>query len=321
MVAAKASPQKATTPWAGQNVSPRQGLSRIEGLPVLFFHDFNVSKVTHPHPKRVAGRLNSSGDSDHFPLEILERLEGALLCVVAETADAQRSNKLATILEVDVVADRVCEDRTTHFDRSDLELDGDILLGHPLDGFFGGQHLGGGLFFLGLRLLRGRLSALEDQNFAWLGLLGKSRGPIIFAAQAQPQLVAIEHVNTLADGRTVRLPAEVDLLGILTGIKAVVTRNRVSVMVRVTSNGAPANPPLHSLQFTVLIHDDPDADDAFLTAFGGLQLWLDLLLLARILILLDGGLPLLRHRLFSRLRLIEQPRCTSEGQPDDQHHR
>src|SRR5262249_27067318 len=167
MVAAKASPQKATTPWAGQNASPRQRLSRIEGLPALLFHDFNVNKVTHPHPKGVAGRLNSPGDSDHFPLEILERLEGALLCVVAETADAERSSKLATILEVDVIADRVCQDRTTHFDRSDPELHRDILLGHPLDGFFGSQHLlGGGLFFLGLRLLGARLSALEDQNFA-----------------------------------------------------------------------------------------------------------------------------------------------------------
>ena len=76
----------------------------------------------------------------------------------------------------------------------------------------------------GLRWRGARRGALEDQNFALPRLLGKRRGPIFAqVAQAQPQLVAIEHVNPLddADGRTVhQRDGDVDLLGVLAGVEA-----------------------------------------------------------------------------------------------------
>src|SRR5438045_3073710 len=64
----------------------------------------------------------------------------------------------------------------------------------------------GGLCLLRLRQLAGLRGAAEYQNFARPRLFGKRRGPIfVEAAEAEPQLVAVERVDALddADGRTV----------------------------------------------------------------------------------------------------------------------
>src|SRR5215471_15782330 len=87
----------------------------------------------------------------------------------------QYSSKLATIPEVDAdergsIAVRL--GRIRPMDRSDLELHRDILLGHLLDGFFGGQHLlGVGRPPLGLRLLGTELLRHGLLLFVWLLLL------------------------------------------------------------------------------------------------------------------------------------------------------
>src|SRR5262245_47864578 len=105
-----------------------------KGLLALLLHDFDVVRVTHHHPEqRVAGRFDSSGDSDHFPLEILSK---------SKRITEQVSNKLATIPELNVVAKVVSPVvKIRPCDRSDLELHRDNLLRHQFDGFFGGQHL------------------------------------------------------------------------------------------------------------------------------------------------------------------------------------
>src|SRR5438477_261012 len=81
-------------------------------LLALLLHDFDVFQVTHPHHERVAEMFDSSGDSEHFPLEILFRLDAELLDLVCVPPNSklitdQRSSKLATIFEVGVGTARV----------------------------------------------------------------------------------------------------------------------------------------------------------------------------------------------------------------------
>src|SRR5262245_1915950 len=66
------SPKKQQRRGLDENASPWRGLSGLDKLLALLLHDFDVVYVTHQHPeRRVAGRFDSSGDADYFPLETL----------------------------------------------------------------------------------------------------------------------------------------------------------------------------------------------------------------------------------------------------------
>src|SRR6516225_1588712 len=122
------------------------------GMPASLLHDFNVSKVTHPHLKRwvASVRFNPSGDSDDFPVEMLDRLDAEFHELVCGLC--QPGGELAAVMEKDVVdwATEPPSGVRHRFDRSDLELHGDFLFWPLLDGLFRGQHL-----LLLLAVLRG----------------------------------------------------------------------------------------------------------------------------------------------------------------------
>src|SRR6516165_7487811 len=113
------------------------------GMPASLLHDFNVSKVTHPHLKRwVASlRFNPSGDSNDFPVEMFDRLDAEFHELVC--GFCQPSGELAAVTEENVVVGATKPGRQIRhrLDLRYLELNGDILFWHLLDGFFGGHLL------------------------------------------------------------------------------------------------------------------------------------------------------------------------------------
>ena len=107
------------------------------------------------------------------------------------------------------------------------------------------------------------------------GFLGNAAGRSLpSAAQAQPQLVAIERVNTLddADGRPVHFrDSDVDLLGVLAGVEAVEVQIGVETPVhRVHENAVFVDDPRFSLALAIVVHDEPVSDDALLVGLVGL---------------------------------------------------